>query len=621
MIRPERMTLAEIVCEKNRAAEVMDRLYEKGSVEPEKSGRAADDHITLLTFPDSELNDAQKLLSVFSSAADDAETAHEPFLLSEVLSRARKLCPKAEEILAIRKTLQSLRSEISDARESARCRAWIESLGIPALQCVSSERITVIAGSSDMRWENRADDLFCVRSDPAKGRVFHLMLFSAGGSGQPAQILRDEQFRCIDLHRGADLQELIKKNDEAMTQLASFSPIIPDLAQVRDSLSEYLRIHELFSRNAATRYCAHFLCWIPSTEAKQTAQDLQAEEGGACEIRLLPAETAIGENVFSGEEVPSRLSSSRLFKPFQLIVATYGCPSYMSIDPTLPGALFFLLFFGVMFADIGHGAVIAAIGLLLAVFMRRQTMIDAGKLMIFSGAAASIGGILFGSVFGREDIIHPLLFHPAAQIGSFLFLGTAIGIIVISTGIILNIFARFKKHDYSGAFFSQWGILSLGFYWLCTGILASAFSAGDPALPLYIILPVTVAPLAIMITGEIITGIRKKELDLAELSFRPVEIFLGLLSNTVSFVRIAAFGLCHISLMAAVFIIAQSGPDSESYRLSVSIEGNILVICLEALVVTIQCLRLQFYEFYSKFFGAPGRTFTPLRTPHAREGA
>ena len=128
-------------------------------------------------------------------------------------------------------------------------------------------------------------------------------------------------------------------------------------------------------------------------------------------------------------------------------------------------------------------------------------------------------------------------------------------------------------------------------------------------------------PLAAMTIGEIVNAKLTHEGEFSEIIFHPVEVLLGLLSNTVSFVRLAAFGLCHIALMSAVYIIASSGPDDPAYRISVSIEGNILVIGLELLVVTIQCLRLQFYEFFSKFFGAPGRRFSPLRAPHSREGA
>jgi V/A-type H+-transporting ATPase subunit I len=301
-----------------------------------------------------------------------------------------------------------------------------------------------------------------------------------------------------------------------------------------------------------------------------------------------------------------------------MIVSAYAQPAYRSIDPTAAGALFFLICFGMMFADLGHGAVIALLGIFFLA-AGRGAIREAGKLMAFCGAAASVFGVLFGSFFGREDVIPPVLFHPAAHIGTFLSLGIATGITVISTGILLNILKLFRRGDAAEAVFSQWGILSLVFYWLCAAIITLS-AAGIVTLSFTTVLAAAATPLALIAAGEAVTALIKGKTDMQEIIFHPVEIILSLLSNTVSFVRVAAFGLCHIALMSAVYIVAGAG-DSEAYRVSVSIEGNIMVIVLELIVVTIQCLRLQYYEFYSKFFGDPGRAFIPLRTPHAREGA
>jgi len=94
------------------------------------------------------------------------------------------------------------------------------------------------------------------------------------------------------------------------------------------------------------------------------------------------------------------------------------------------------------------------------------------------------------------------------------------------------------------------------------------------------------------------------------------EIFLGYLTNTLSFIRIAAFSLAHIGLFVAIFsladIIRKASGNSWGSGL-VIVFGNIFIIFLEGLVVTIQVLRLEYYEFFSRFFNRQGEEFKPLR--------
>ena len=91
----------------------------------------------------------------------------------------------------------------------------------------------------------------------------------------------------------------------------------------------------------------------------------------------------------------------------------------------------------------------------------------------------------------------------------------------------------------------------------------------------------------------------------------PVEVVMGYFANTISYVRIAAFGLTHAALMSSVFTIADMLP--REAEISTIVEGNLLVVGLEGLIVTIQCMRLTYYEFFSKFFLEQGRPFRPLR--------
>jgi len=95
-----------------------------------------------------------------------------------------------------------------------------------------------------------------------------------------------------------------------------------------------------------------------------------------------------------------------------------------------------------------------------------------------------------------------------------------------------------------------------------------------------------------------------------------LEIVMGYLANTVSFIRVAAFALAHAGLFLAIFQLAGlSGKNQHLVSGIILILGNILIVLLEGLVVTIQSLRLNYYEFFSRFFVSAGREYRPLTLP------
>jgi vacuolar-type H+-ATPase subunit I/STV1 len=623
------MTLAEIVCRGDSVQQIMGILYRFGCIALENSSRLSEHPVEHYAFPDEEIMSARITLEKIESALNiiDAEHTGEeesfdmPVSLSGAASSAQKLRTTCEEISDLDAELKAVRERISRERGKEYFRSWASSLNIDTALCSSSERMKVLCGYIDEDKADtvqRDDDIMSVISEPSNGKRLIISAFISSKSGgdekERMETLRSAGFSPVDISPPADdAGDLSAEESEIITKLETYRQITSELRRARHDIGEYLRLSEEVRKCGITGQCAHIACWVPSLSALEFLRLIRSGWNDRCAVRILPAEKTLEERVFRDEDIPSLLPRSRVFAPFRPIIGAYAHPAYRHIDPTTPGALFFLLFFGMMFADTGHGLVLLLIGLLLRFGMQRESFRSAGTLMIYSGIAACVGGLLFGSFFGREDIIEPLLFRPSERIGTFLLLGVVIGIIVISTGIILNVVQTLWRRDVSGAFFSQWGILSLGFYWLCAGIILHLTGNNPVGYSIPLIAAITALPLIAMIAGEILTQRGKGSLDAAETAFRPVEILLGLLSNTVSFVRIAAFGLCHAALMNAVFVIASSGPESGLYRTIVSVEGNIIVIAIEALVVSIQCIRLQFFEFYSKFFTTPGRRFEPLR--------
>jgi V/A-type H+-transporting ATPase subunit I len=99
---------------------------------------------------------------------------------------------------------------------------------------------------------------------------------------------------------------------------------------------------------------------------------------------------------------------------------------------------------------------------------------------------------------------------------------------------------------------------------------------------------------------------------MVERIFELIEVLLSFASNTISFVRLAAFAINHVGLCMAVYIL--SGLTTGAGNLAITILGNVLVIVLEGLIVAIQVLRLEYYELFSRFYSGDGKPYKPIRS-------
>ena len=215
-----------------------------------------------------------------------------------------------------------------------------------------------------------------------------------------------------------------------------------------------------------------------------------------------------------------------------------------------------------------------------------------------------------------EGILPALWTRPLHAPGRLLAWGIVIGIATISLGILTNITQCLLSKRFREAIFAQWGLCSILFYWMAVGVLLMAVGGRELIVSWPVAIGLLIAPLIAMAFGDIVlnflTG-RQEETELAEPIFRPGEVMLSLMTNTISYMRIPAFAMNHAALLAANMLISKlvSG-GNDTMAVFVAVNGNILIIALEGLIVFVQCLRLEYYEFFSKFFMGQGRKFKPL---------
>lgn len=319
-------------------------------------------------------------------------------------------------------------------------------------------------------------------------------------------------------------------------------------------------------------------------------------------------------DIFDDDEdiqAPTKLKNIKIFKPFETLIKMYGVPNSKEIDPTGLVALTAFIMFGFMFGDVGHGLVIFILGLILA---KRKASL--GPVLAIGGISSIIFGVLYGSVFGKEDIIKPILISPMDNIQTMLISGIAVGSIFILIAMIFNIINGIKNKDLQKCLFDKNGISGFLLYGLILADVAVYFLKGQMLIPINVIVIVSIILILLILFGDTISSKLEKKKEQAktpmvEKIFEIIEMTLSFASNTISFLRLAAFAINHVGLCMAVYLLADMS--SGVGNIAIAIIGNIVVIALEGLIVGIQVLRLEYYELFSRFYEGNGREFKSIK--------
>ncbi|MHC4367316.1 MAG: V-type ATPase 116kDa subunit family protein [Planctomycetota bacterium] len=175
-----------------------------------------------------------------------------------------------------------------------------------------------------------------------------------------------------------------------------------------------LRVHELFQKIQANFKSSSrtviFTGWLPSSKKEKLTRKIKK----ACEDRCYLEWNEAGSKGSIGGEIPVRFNNPKALAPFQLLVKNFGVPKYGTIDPTPFVMPLYLAMFGLMFADVGQGLVLAILGILGVKHFKkkpdRQGLCDLSWLLVWCGSSSVLFGILFGSYFGK-GLLPPLWFN------------------------------------------------------------------------------------------------------------------------------------------------------------------------------------------------------------------
>lgn len=296
-----------------------------------------------------------------------------------------------------------------------------------------------------------------------------------------------------------------------------------------------------------------------------------------------------------GLQAPLLLHNPWWAQPYEAFGRLLGMPGRNAADPSAVVALVFPLIFGYMFGDFGQGLVLTALGMLAG---GRWPLV---KLFIPAGLSAAFFGLVFGSVFSLSGRLAPLWLDPLDQPLPVLLLPLLGGAVLLLGGLVLaGIEARWRGE------LAAWLGREGGSLLLYSGLLVAITAPAGFLVPTLIATLVPVLLLAYRQGG----GAAAMLAALAS----SVEKTAQLAINTISFVRVGAFAIAHAGLSAALVLLVEAAGGGAA-GLLVLILGNVFVIALEALVVSVQTTRLVLFEFFTRFFVGSGRAFHPAIPP------
>jgi V/A-type H+-transporting ATPase subunit I len=338
-----------------------------------------------------------------------------------------------------------------------------------------------------------------------------------------------------------------------------------------------------------TRHAFVLFGWVP--------RDRLAALAGA--LRELGDEVAFAEHPIARAEyalVPVVLRNRPWLQPFELLLALVPPPRYGSIDPTPYLAVFFPLLFGLVLGDVGFGLVLLGLALLVR---RRGWFGAAGRraaAVAAACAASAIGfGVLFGELFGELGAalgLHPIIMDRQHAILPSLALALAIGTVHILVGIVLGIVDAARARRVRELLLRVFRLALL----LLVPPAAAAFTGMVPISVAY----VTALVFAGLLLAALVSGG----------PLGPIELVLTL-GNVLSYARLMALGLASV-LLAGVANRIAVGVAPAALGISIAVLLHAANFTLGLISPTVCALRLQYVEFFDKFYEEGGRAFRPF---------
>lgn len=348
--------------------------------------------------------------------------------------------------------------------------------------------------------------------------------------------------------------------------------------------------------------------WCPADEVAGLSARLAAAGGSVVPLKAP-----------RGVSPPTRLrDTGPVHRAFTPLVSTYGTVPYADLDPTWAVGVAYVVMFGVMFGDAGHGALLLLAALLIR-FRRPRRLARLRPLWPFVAAAgltATAAGVAYGEVFGPTGVLPALWLVPLDRPGRLLAAAVGLGALLIGLSYVAGAVNRRRESGPATALYAVSGGAGL-MLWSGLLLAAGGLYLHLPALSVFGLV-LAVAGLVLIGAGAYAVGDRGPG-GVAQTGVQLFDAVVRVFANTISFARLAAFGLTHAALGQVVWhgttALWGRGAGAAVAAVAVFVVGNVLTFALEALTAGVQALRLEYYELFSRLFVTLGRPFRPWALP------
>ncbi len=419
-----------------------------------------------------------------------------------------------------------------------------------------------------------------------------------GMEGTPEQNIQAAHARIVEIDREC---ERISKDME------DYAEDIEQLEILYDVLNIQRDLKRAEDRLAETRSVFMLRGWIPAHLSGTAVQMLQKR--WICEVHIrIPNDD---------EEYPVLLKNNSLGQSVEAITSLYSLPHPKEYDPNTIVGAFFVLFFGLMMGDAGYGFLIILAALLLKKAKLEEGMQKFTKLMLYCGISTVFWGAMFGGWFGLPQMgKYPLFLNPIEQPELFLGFALLMGVIHIYTGLGMNSIKLIREKKYLDILLDVvvWYVFFTGFIFF---VLPYAYN-GNPELVGQLM---NAGKYMLFGSGIIIvlTHGRKNKSFIKRLTSGIGSLYgvVKFLSDVLSYSRLMALGLATSVIGIIVYDIASMNgldhPFAIVFFTFVMLAGHALNFAIALLSAYVHSSRLQYIEFYSRFFIGGGKLFKPFR--------
>ncbi len=565
--------------------------------------------------------EAKNRLQEFSQKSEKIISECE--LCEEELVKSKNELAKIPERHALLAKLGTFNLSLAENYSTEQTKTWVGS--IPAIE--EQQFVGEVSKESNLL------DLQILSRDE-KRTYIRLTVFE-NLAEKTTKLLEDSQFEDLDTSElieflgktpaeiNADLEKTeirLKSRIEVLEKKATELSVHTDEFRILYDYNHWRKVkNDLQSRVFRSPHLFAFEGWMPTAEYEKLEKWLKnAFVGEAVIEKIEPKE---------GEEMPVLLKNAQGFSSFEPITGMFGLPKTKEFDPTIFMAPFFMVFFGLCLSDVGYGAILLLVASWLLLFGKfSKEAKNAIFLLLFCGISAILGGIILGGYFGLTTEQAPAflvnsegkfvgqLLDPMAGAGPVLFLGIALGLGLLQLffGIILDFVKKIMSKDYIDAVCDP----AAWFFFLLMLVLYGAADYIGLEKDLMSKLYIAGAGILVLTQGR----------DQKNWLLKPIFGILGLynitayLSDLLSYSRIMALGLATGVVGFAMNITAGILNDMIAVpvlgtlvAIFVILFGHTLNFCLSILGAFIHSGRLQFIEFFGKFYEGGGREFQPFK--------